>query len=286
MSCHDTANPHPTQDASHTATPRRRRSRSRAETFGPVACADCHALPLLTTLHTGTCKTCHPTPKNTLTPAWDKSCTQGGCHTATSSAPMHASIDASHAPVAGQTCYAAGCHPATATDSLAQTHRNACATLGGQVRTSCQVCHWNGTPASRACASCHADVHGDLDEAHRSAPAAETITILGTSFGQHACSECHASTDLRTLHGGGDASCATCHPTAYATVAPDWDRSCAQGGCHTIGSTKPKHAEIDPAHALSGSKCWDGACHDWSERSGRAPQCRIHHYCRNNADVM
>ena len=62
------------------------------------------------------------------------------------------SIDASHAPVAGQTCYVAGCHPATATDSLAETHRNASAVLGGQTRTSCQVCHWNGTPASRECA--------------------------------------------------------------------------------------------------------------------------------------
>ena len=48
---------------------------------------------------------------------------------------MHASIDASHAPVAGQTCYAAGCHTATGTDSLAQTHRSAEATLGGELRT-------------------------------------------------------------------------------------------------------------------------------------------------------
>ena len=159
VSCHDTAEP----------APRRRTRRTRraaaaqtvtisGESFGPVACADCHALAAPDDVHTGACKTCHPTPKNTLTPAWDKSCTQGGCHTAGSTAPMHASIDASHAPVAGQTCYDAGCHPARGhrqpgQDAPQRERRRS----ADRLRTSCQVCHWNGTPASRECASCHAD---------------------------------------------------------------------------------------------------------------------------------
>ncbi len=161
----------------HIAAPASQTVTISGQSFGPVACADCHASQLnLQPGHnatSGNCTTCHPTPKDTLTPAWDKSCTQGGCHTAGSTAPMHASIDASHAPVAGQTCYDAGCHPATGSREprrdAPQRHPPFSA---DRTRTSCQVCHWNGTPASRECASCHAD---RVDGTH-GATAAHTFT--------------------------------------------------------------------------------------------------------------
>ncbi len=231
MSCHDTPTPHPNVDASHTADPASQTVTISGENFGPVACADCHASPLLTTVHTGTCKTCHPTPKNTLTPAWDKSCAQGGCHTATSSAPMHASIDASHAPVAGQTCYDVGCHPAAATSSLAETHKNASAVLGGQTRTSCQVCHWDGTPASRECSSCHdpATPHGDLKSAHVATPQSGGVTMhQGGQFTVN-CTSCH-SLSLLAVHAN---DCALCHASTAANVTAaiqSWDGKC--GSCH------------------------------------------------------
>ena len=118
-------------DAAHTANPASQTVTISGQSFGPVACADCHASPLLTTIHTGSCATCHPAPKDTLTPAVGQVLRPGWLPHAGSTAPMHGSIDASHAPVAGQTCYVAGCHAATGIQSLAETHRNASAVLGG-----------------------------------------------------------------------------------------------------------------------------------------------------------
>ena len=273
VSCHNTANPHPNEDASHTANPASETVTISGETFGPVECGDCHELPLLTSIHTGACTTCHPTPKDTVAGTWDKSCVQGGCHTAGSDAPMHASIDASHAPVAGQTCYASSCHPAAGTDSLAETHRNASAELGGQVRTSCQVCHWNGTPASRECASCHADKvdgqHGYSAAAHAADTAGAamvgtwTMALLPDQMaaGQqlhpplsydHGCATCHA-TDLKTEHEKASSApvnasaCEDCHPTARDSLKPAaWNKGCSQSGttgdgCHTVAGQE-QHA--------------------------------------------
>ncbi len=201
--------------------------------YGPVVCADCHDTVLNTEHDKATsssagvgCANCHPTPKDTLTPSWDKSCAQGGCHTVASSAPMHASIDASHAPIAGQTCYAAGCHPATGSQSLAETHRSAVATLGGSPRSSCQVCHWNGIPASGACSSCHADrvdgTHGAA-QAHTFSSASDynNTTVAGCT---NSGSGCHG---VETTYG----SFATYHPNT----------GCAGGACHASPS-KPTYA--------------------------------------------
>jgi predicted CXXCH cytochrome family protein len=208
--------------SSHTASPASQTVTISGQSFGPVACTDCHAGQMaLQATHNATydnCSKCHPSPKNTLTPTWDKSCDQGGCHAPTSTMPMHASIDASHAPVAGQTCYAAGCHPSTGTDSLAQTHRNASAILGGQVRTSCQVCHWNGTPASRECASCHAD------------------RVDGTHGGNHTLNTVGSAYDNTTITGctGSGAGCHGTAPATYQAIHPN--SGCLAGPCHTAAN--------------------------------------------------
>jgi len=196
--------------------------------FGPVACADCHATDLgaehgKTTSSSAAsgCSTCHPTPRDTLTPSWDKSCAQGGCHTVGSSAPMHADIDATHTPAAGQTCYVPGCHPAAETASLAETHRNASAVLGGETRTSCQVCHWNGVPASGECASCHPDrvdgSHGSTG-AHGFTTGADAV-VDGDAGCTNSGSGCHGTDTLRD-------NFASYHPTT----------GCADGACHTSPS--------------------------------------------------
>jgi hypothetical protein len=90
---------------------------------------------------------------------------------------MHASIDASHAPVAGQTCYDGSCHPASETDSLAETHmlqnggdknlsKNADGTTAGGSLETCQLCHGPGRTADVKV------LHG-VDRFEFQAPAAE-----------------------------------------------------------------------------------------------------------------
>ncbi|MEI8081648.1 MAG: cytochrome c3 family protein, partial [Actinomycetes bacterium] len=219
--------------ATHTAAPLAEFVMISGMSYGPVVCADCHNT-LLSAEHEkvtsssagGGCATCHPTPKNTLTPSWDKSCAQGGCHTASSSAPMHGNIDTSHVPVAGQTCYAAGCHPASGTDSLAETHVLASAVLGGQTRTSCQVCHWNGIPASGECASCHAD------------------RVDGT----HGAGTSHAFTAGSDAVTDGDAGCTNsgtgCHgidATRLSFASYHLNNGCTAGVCHS-STSKPGYA--------------------------------------------
>ncbi len=241
------ATPHMASPASETIT-------ISGASFGPVECDTCHADRLdIQGGHTATqeCSMCHPSPKNTLTPSWDKSCAQGGCHTAGSTAPMHASIDASHAPIAGQTCYDSSCHPATAGQSLAETHRNASSVLGGETRTSCEVCHWDGTPASGACADCHpsrvdgthgaATVHtftvgadavaaGDAGCTNSGSGCHGTDATLGNFSDYHpatGCTSgaCHTSPSKATYAGNGD--CQSCHDGSFtnaptrATLATD-----------------------------------------------------------------
>ena len=233
VSCHDTANPHPTQDASHTATVSSADFTIDGVDYGTKPCADCHALPLLTDTHSGTCKKCHPSPKNTLTPAWDKTCAQGGCHTAGSTAPMHASIDASHAPEPGLDCFDAGCHETLAGKSLAGIHESASTTVAGNVVTSCMVCHTGGKPAGSTCAD--AGCHGDIEARHESGSHGVTETVA-------AClGNCHDA-DLQVEHarsvgGRTPVGCMTCHTTKVDGLVGGWDGTCY--ACHD-----PQHSDM------------------------------------------
>lgn len=81
-----------------------------------------------------------------------------------------------------------------------------------------------------------------------------------------ACSACH-SLDLATVHGdpGAEgASCATCHPMPRKTFGV-WDQTCATGGCHTVASTRPMHADIDASHAVADSNTLCLDCHPGTE---------------------
>ncbi|NTU72493.1 MAG: hypothetical protein HGB10_11835, partial [Coriobacteriia bacterium] len=197
------------------------------------------------------CMVCHANA--TLT----KDCST--CHTA-AGVDYHRNLATAHNPVAGQSCYAAGCHAATATDSLAQTHSSATTTVAGVTRTSCQVCHADGTPASGACDSCHADrvdgSHGYSLTTHTAA----NETCVGT---------CH-STVLSASHSGN--TCASCHDSLVPAIGT-WAKTCQT--CHSNKLHTPtgdRHAGSDAGSGSPylGYGCAGAegmTCHDISDIS-------------------
>jgi hypothetical protein len=205
-------------------------------------CSDCHASSDLPTIHNGACIDCHTSPAGSpsvdtvLGGAWAHGCVQGGCHDATSTMPFHggggASLDVTHESTSG--CIAVGCH----TGDVALIHETQLA--GGPTPPGCVACHGVGKTPSTNCADCHTSpAPHDLVALHAAAalPSGNiTFTVDGTAYGTTGCSECHASTDLRTLHGG-DAGCTNCHPNPANQILGTWDHTCTQGGCHSVTST-------------------------------------------------
>ncbi len=301
--------------ALHTGTPLSQSVSILGQSYGVKACTDCHTVELGPEHAKATsaksslgCAECHPTPRSTLTPSWDhNTCTQGGCHTITSAAPMHADIDADHAAPANA-CTISGCH--TASRGLAAIHSLATTTVAGDTRTSCQVCHAGGVPASRECATCHSgDPHPDADHTVGGpcvtsgchATDATTIHAPGPGCGachaegvtpSFACRSCHPAPHTEANHGSSDNctschstgnlmgvhgdDCATCHPTpAQGTT---YNGTCTQSGCHPS-----PHSNLagywgphDGNHG-EGDDCWD--CHeDWG---GCTDYCHSHDYERN-----
>ena len=270
--CHsDRLLPHGYDAAIHTGTPLATTFTISGATYPALACASCHSTELgvehVKTTSTGNigCSECHPGRAAQLPPPWDKNtCAQGNCHAGTSPEPTHGDIDAAHARLtnaADDACVASGCH----TDgNLAAIHASVTATVNGQSRSSCMLCHASGVPASRDCTSCHPDkVASHYDAAtHTGTPANAAMTILGSSYGNHGCSECHGTLELGVIHTTG---CSTCHPASANSTKP-WNKSCATGGCHTAGSTKPMHASIDAVHVrpalpAAADACFVAGCH-------------------------
>ena len=95
-------------------------------------------------------------------------------------------------------------------------------TAGGQVRTSCMVCHAEGVPTTSSCSGCHAptwDELGLLMDVHFAGrPMSrrrrhETVTISGQTFGPVTCTDCHATQmELQAGHNA-TSDCSKCHPT-------------------------------------------------------------------------
>ncbi|MHB1017915.1 MAG: discoidin domain-containing protein [Coriobacteriia bacterium] len=191
-----------------------------------TACSACHSLDLAT-VHgdaaaIGTsCATCHPTPRNSLA-AWDQSCATGGCHTAESTAPMHAGTVAAHA-VASTNTLCLDCHAGI---DLGSIHTAAVDDSG---KTSCFVCHTGATgqPATSDCTVCHFTF-----EAHYGAERHTSSWAPLLSCGGSGCHD--ISGDLMTVHQEKDATftCAGCHNNwLYADEIAAGLTGC--GDCHT-----------------------------------------------------
>ena len=266
--CHpERALPHGYDAATHTGNPTAQSFTIDGATYPALPCDSCHAVELgpehakSTSSSTAAgCAACHPSPRDSLTTGWDRTtCAQAGCHTVSSSAPMHAYIDDSHARLGdNDACFAAGCH---ADGSLAAIHANATATVGDDTRVSCMVCHADGIPGTKDCATCHPDkVASHYDPVvHTATVWSGDFTISGVDFGTQSCSNCHPSPDLAANH---PPLCSTCHPTAVDATKP-WTGACDAAGCHAIGTALPMHAEIDSAHVFPADKasCLTAGCH-------------------------
>jgi len=134
-----------------------------------------------------------------------------------------------------------------------------------------------GADTSMSCYDCHGDdysspsgnnVHDPATytvASHTGNPTASTITILGTSFGPFACTQCHlvelGPEHAKATSSNNAAACSECHPNPRSSLTP-WNKAtCAQGGCHTAGSAAPMHGLVDPAHDGSIGGCAPSGCH-------------------------
>jgi predicted CXXCH cytochrome family protein len=301
--------------AIHTGTPSAASITILGQSYGPYACATCHSVELAPEHAKPTsannalgCAVCHPTPRSSLSPSWNRStCAQNDCHAGASTAPMHAEKDADHvAPT--NACTVSGCH--TASRGLASIHSLATTTVAGVTRTSCDVCHAAGVPATRECATCHAgDPHPgvshtvggpcvtsgchatDATTIHAPGPACDACHAEGVTP-SFACRSCHATPHTEANHGTADAcvschstgnvmgvhgdDCSTCHPTpAQGTT---YSGGCSQTGCHpTPHSSLAGYWGPHDGNHGEGDDCWD--CHeDWG---GCTDYCHTHEYERN-----
>jgi len=313
--------------ALHTGTPAATTITILGVDYPAQVCATCHELELgpehAKTSSSSTadaCGACHPDPRSTLTPEWDRdTCAQDGCHTASTPAPMHAEVDADHAAGANS-CTGAGCH--SGSGSLAVIHASASTVVEGETRTSCEVCHADGVPATSDCGTCHTgDPHPDADHTvagpctpsgchvtdatviHENGPDCAACHAEGKTPSlvcgechigdQHPtanhvnnslCYGCHAEANLMTVHGD---DCATCHPTPAEGMT--YAGGCSQAGCHAAlhpdpwsnATYEPGHSEVGWGHSDWGNDCWE--CHEvnsWEGTSCTTPYCHPHAYER------
>lgn len=214
-----------------------------------MACSACHSLDLATAHGDpggagASCATCHPMPRKTFA-AWDQTCATGGCHTVSSTRPMHADIDASHA-VAESNTLCLDCH---AGDELASIHVGARDEASG--KTSCFVCHTGtaGEPATSDCTVCHFTFDDHYDEA------AHTSTTAGCSG-----DGCHSVTlGLMTVHEERNVAfgCFGCHNSIRVAVqdaiaAGDISCSACHGEISGLGGHRDAHAAVPPLASTGG----------------------------------
>lgn len=241
-------NPATYSAARHSATPASSTITILGVTYGPFACSSCHDLELgpehqkaRSSSSAAGCSACHPDPRASLAP-WGKGCAQGGCHTAGSSAPLHAAVDPPHVTGA-QSCTAAGCH--TGAGNVAAIHSNATTTTPTGTRASCQVCHAAGVTPSATCSDCHDMLapHGDMGSTHNASPGANWVDTFGGSDGPGChgwechgngvwvdCNICHTVADVSRIH---ENRCEVCHASPRDTFTT-WTKGCQQGGCHPV----------------------------------------------------
>ncbi len=179
------------------------------------------------------CTTCHPTPRTSFT-VWDKSCSQGGCHTAaTGNGSVH-TLDTQKHATSSTECVE--CHIA----DVSAIHLNTTAVNGTM---SCGIsnlfgsCHVSpdALPTTNRCQDCHID-KTTSNHGYNTAQHTASSSLTGCF-----ASNCHAS-ELKTEHEkyisrlGFSTSCNICHTIlpgrnmTWAKQVKPWDKTC--DACH------------------------------------------------------
>lgn len=164
-----------------------------------------------------------------------------------------------------------GCHPGADVTSI---HSG--------TASGCDACH-DAAVLTNDCATCHPAqaepdgtliAHGYEAAMHTATPGSDYVLIYAA--GEHdsvmtwdgevlvSCSSCHR-TELGPIHGD---DCSTCHPAPFDTLAPSWNGSCQQGGCHTT-----YHTGSRTAHWPVEDQCTQ--CHGsgWSVSASSCANC-------------
>jgi len=241
VGCHDTDR-HP----AHPATVTSGTITINSVPYGNFSCTLCHtSMDLRTVVGHASCATCHAWPRNTITGAWDGTCSTAGCHTATRT--QHGQINGAHLITAWATgfsgCTGAGCHAGD--NDIAKIH----GVVGGP---GCLACHGGGKTPTTLCGAsgCH---DGNLDHT--------AVHDVLTPARADACVSCHAGTNLTAIKSSTGvvsakhALCATCHaPTSTkisaATIAAAITGSHKEcSACHGTGHDLPALHAASPAPA-------------------------------------
>jgi hypothetical protein len=137
-----------------------------------------------------------------------------------------------------------------------------------------EACHSLAKAATPEFAPTCVSCHPSRALPHGYAPAAHAATV-GNRIERHAgftCAACH-SMDLMTEHAkpsssSAAAGCNACHLSLVPGLIAlgGWDGTCAQGGCHTAGSSAPMHtvsSSSAPHNRLSpqNDACFAAGCH-------------------------
>jgi hypothetical protein len=217
----------------------------------------CHSGTNLTTIHTGTCDSCHKSTDPKVVAAiagHDKDCT--ACHD-----QGHTTV---HDTTGQEDCSGSNCH---ASSNLLSVHINSRTTL------TCQTCHSSTDPnvvaaigaGNTACSACHSAAHSDDTALHVSSGGtahvdfelddddhwdgdgpyvfdADCALCHGNSLltvHSSACSTCHASDDPNVVAAiaGENTNCTACHPDQHSSVSHEDIHDSGKCYCHGIGAT-------------------------------------------------
>ena len=219
-----------------------------------ATCGPCHPDGVLGSLHASAtatplmqvCPTCHPSPRDTLSP-WNKTCVQGGCHPVNTPSAQHSNLTTAHAVATSTAEFTTGgcgatwkngssaVYPCHYSD-LVQEH-NRLISGYAWISVSCVQCHtstkfaglngsWNGT-----CSQCHTDSHGVSGSARERTVYFEHQNPYGLyADGSIMMNGGHTGSNVITAHG----------PVPTQTQeSPPKKAGCSTIGCHTFAYLEP-----------------------------------------------
>ncbi len=155
-------------------------------------CTGCHDVRLLSehdkptsSSSPATCRTCHPTPRNSFA-AWDKTCSQGGCHAQNSEFEKHVGMTDIHR-------------------SSSRVERDAgCSTTWTNAGVVVYPCHYP-------------DIVHEHNRRIWARVASDGTPIIWRDLSVP-CVDCHSSDQFAALANTWDGSCLACHPASHAVT--------------------------------------------------------------------